>query len=496
MGMAASQARLLQLTSRKNTIGGELERLSMQRTSLAREMRQVSKNYQNALSSKTLKWSNNSGATYVDLSYSNLMYPGSANNNTPYLITDSNGKVVLDSKYTKYAEMISPDGSAGGDWESNRAEILASLTGISAEDIQKASEASTAVDTAADKVNTLQNETNILKDKCTTKQTTNNFIKNCFGSVTGFSYAGTESSNCLYSDDYNNPIYALSLGQSSVAADNMQNLLNQIYNNVSPFLHTEDQEAFKSACDQTQQIYNDYINAAAEDCINTCPLSIEKTNNNSNICIKVQDLLECILNQYENAGGTYSTSTVNSEETYYYSVDRNSEDYKAYEAKVAELEAAKAEHSQAVDNSNQSMTSANESAINFYDQIFSAIAENGWTENAQVEDTDYLNQMLQNNQYYITTISTATNNDGEEYLEFDTSIASNVENIFSVNDSDAQEEALVEYEYQKSIINEKESILDTREANLNTELSAINEMIKGIETVIDDNSERNFSIMS
>ena len=52
MGMAASQVRLLQLTDRKNTIGRELEHLSLQKTSLSRDMQRVTKNYQNALSAK------------------------------------------------------------------------------------------------------------------------------------------------------------------------------------------------------------------------------------------------------------------------------------------------------------------------------------------------------------------------------------------------------------------------------------------------------------
>ena len=79
MGMAASQVSLLQLTSRKNAIGNQLQDLSMQKMSLSRDMQRVTRNYQNALNSKTLKWSNNGGASYVDLSYANLMQPSSTN---------------------------------------------------------------------------------------------------------------------------------------------------------------------------------------------------------------------------------------------------------------------------------------------------------------------------------------------------------------------------------------------------------------------------------
>ena len=72
----------------------------------------------------------------------------------------------------------------------------------------------------------------------------------------------------------------------------------------------------------------------------------------------------------------------------------------------------------------------------------------------------------------------------------------NFDNIFTVNDTNAQNEAQVKYEYEKSVINEKESRIDQRMQNLETEQSAINEMIKGIESVRDKNVETNFSIFS
>ena len=132
MGMS-SQCALGFLTSRSNAIGRNLMQLANDKRALTREMKEVSEDYQDALSSKVLKWSNNAGATYSDLSYTNLMYPSEMNLNNPYLLTDRQGKVVVDSKYKKYAEMISPDGSPKGDWESNRIEILSKLTNIDSE---------------------------------------------------------------------------------------------------------------------------------------------------------------------------------------------------------------------------------------------------------------------------------------------------------------------------------------------------------------------------
>lgn len=49
---------------------------------------------------------------------------------------------------------------------------------------------------------------------------------------------------------------------------------------------------------------------------------------------------------------------------------------------------------------------------------------------------------------------------------------------------------------KRASLNEKETRIDTRMQNLETEQSAINEMIKGIETVRNDNTERTFGIFA
>ena len=137
MGMAASQVRFLQLTRRKNDIGIQLTHFANEKVSLSREMQKVSRNYQNSLNQKILKWSNNQGVSYIDLSYQNLMKPSAMNQNKPYLLTDQSGRVVVDNQYKKYAEMISPEGKAGGDWESVKDKVIAELIGAKPEDIKK-----------------------------------------------------------------------------------------------------------------------------------------------------------------------------------------------------------------------------------------------------------------------------------------------------------------------------------------------------------------------
>ena len=97
MGMSASQVRFLSLQSRKNDVGRQLMSLSNRKMSLSRDMNKVSQHYTEALNQKSLKWSNDSGATYNNLSYDLMMKPNDLNYEKPYIISTNDGKVVLDS---------------------------------------------------------------------------------------------------------------------------------------------------------------------------------------------------------------------------------------------------------------------------------------------------------------------------------------------------------------------------------------------------------------
>ena len=492
MGMAASQVRLLQLTSRKNSIGYQLQNLSLQKTSLSRDMQRVTKDYQNALSAKTLKWSNNAGVTYVDLSYANLMRPGSANQNQPYLITNGDGKIVLDTKYQKYAEMISPDGKAGGDWESNRTKILSELTGIPEDKINGSAASNAAVDVAAEKVNKLKEAGDEIEEPVNT-DTASEFFKRA-GNVNGYDIGKLYTSTGTWTN----------IGNESVAKSTLANILNGIANNMKKYLSDSDYECFLTACDNYMDDNMHYIGGTSDadkQGLESGVAGIKKDGDN--YTINLSTILNTILGSYEAAtleAGTESYCENNLGTTVYYTRDTESTDWKdwkeAYDTWKEEYDTAYAEYQKAVDSANQSTTSTEETSINFYDQLFSAIAEKGWVADAQVEDNNYMNNMLQNNQYYITTMKEQVDTEGKEYYEYNTDIASNFENVYPVNDTDLQNEAMIDYEYEKSIINEKETRIDTRMQNLETEQSAINEMIKGIETVRNDNSERTFGIFA
>ena len=143
MGLAASSGRILSLISRQHDNNRQMLSLTRTKVSLANEVNAAAKDYQKALSSKKMKWSTGTLNT-VDLSYSILMRPNANNAKNPILLTGLDGKVIVDSKYKKYAEMISPNGMSLGNYSGDvRTAILSELTGIPEDVINNADTTST-----------------------------------------------------------------------------------------------------------------------------------------------------------------------------------------------------------------------------------------------------------------------------------------------------------------------------------------------------------------
>ena len=123
MGLAASQARFLAITSRKANCEFRSMEIAQDKLSVTRELAKVSENYQNALNQTSLVWDyDGSGQDIYNLSYGVLMTPTMLNNFTPYLITNRAGAVVLNGQMAKAAAAISADG----------APVASSVTGFAA----------------------------------------------------------------------------------------------------------------------------------------------------------------------------------------------------------------------------------------------------------------------------------------------------------------------------------------------------------------------------
>ena len=495
MGMSASQARLLALTSRQHDIGRQLQHLSLEKMSLTREMQKISKEYNVALQGKVLKWSNNAGVSYVDLTYGTLMRPNSANENKPILLTNNAGKVVIDQKYKEYAELISPDGKSGGDWSTNRTSILSKLTGISEAEIDNSVSTENAVYNDYEEVNKAQEALSKAEGEAFSDVANANFARN-WGTVGGFDFSRSSG--------------YLDVGSQNSASGNLKKYLDEIAENMKNYLEENDYKNFVKACDTfyeaNKTTITNYGNSTAnsKESVDKGTIAIVKDGNNFKFEIK--DFIEVLLSLYQGTNGTFSLDKEGIAKFRIIKDGKNSDNYQNYLNAKKTYEDTVAKYQKTVDVDNQVFTSEQERVINFYDQLFTAIAENGWIADIEVSDPEYLNQMLQNNEYYITTMSP---NENEEKLDsngnkkgyiteyqYNTDLWSNTDNIFAVNDEYIRQEALTNYESEKSIINAKESRIDERMRNLETEQSSINQMIKGIETVRNDNEEKYFSIFT
>ena len=104
MGLAASQARLLTITSRKSNAQFESMRLSHQKLALARNLTDVSNEYQNSLKQTRLFYDfYGNGSTDNLMSYGLFMTPSFINDYTPVLVTNRQNRIVLSTVFAEAA---------------------------------------------------------------------------------------------------------------------------------------------------------------------------------------------------------------------------------------------------------------------------------------------------------------------------------------------------------------------------------------------------------
>lgn len=105
MGLAASQARLLTITSRKSQAQFDSMALSHQKLALSRNLTDISNEYQNSLNQTKLYYDfYGINSTDNPLTYSLLMSPSTINDYVPTLISNNQGNIVLSSPYARAAE--------------------------------------------------------------------------------------------------------------------------------------------------------------------------------------------------------------------------------------------------------------------------------------------------------------------------------------------------------------------------------------------------------
>ena len=105
MGLAAGQARLLSITARKSDCEFQSMRLSHQKIAMARELADLSNEYQNSLTQTKLIYDYyGTGDTSTPLTYGLMMQPSALNDYMPITLTSTDGRVVLNSRLAQAAK--------------------------------------------------------------------------------------------------------------------------------------------------------------------------------------------------------------------------------------------------------------------------------------------------------------------------------------------------------------------------------------------------------
>ncbi len=120
----------------------------------------------------------------------------------------------------------------------------------------------------------------------------------------------------------------------------------------------------------------------------------------------------------------------------------------------------------------------------FYDALFNQIATQGWVENNNVKDNEYLATMMKNGSMYISTIS-------DDKYYYQASYATNTY-IKEIADEQFIARAEAKYNREKEKINSKENILDMKMKNLDTEISALTTEYDTVKSVIQNQIKKGF----
>ena len=120
----------------------------------------------------------------------------------------------------------------------------------------------------------------------------------------------------------------------------------------------------------------------------------------------------------------------------------------------------------------------------FYDTLFNQLCLMGWTENNEVKDQSYLQEMLKNGMMYISSI-------GDDAYYYQENYSTNTF-IKEKSDDSYIAQAEAKYTNQKAKLTSKEDELDLKMKNLDTEISSLTTEYDSVKSVIDKNIEKSF----
>lgn len=549
MGLAASQARLLTITSRKADCEYQSMRLSHQKIALSRELNEISNEYQNSLNQTKLYYDfYGKGDTSNPLNYNLLMTPSALNDYFPTLILNQQGRVVVDSSIAAAARAagIPQEGINGlpsSDMRNafveglftngviskkTRDSILSTVynqaAGVGSTDMLSTQYVETDLDGLIDALGSLSVYVNPEIQDCSYIGAASNAAD---GSKQSEFYLADllndQEQYLILTDAQKGARYPASAAKAianSVSADG--GFIDEMYEAFSQVLNVDPVSAnalayarnmTKSMFDTSDVGDNSYGHhdggSHGIENIGTIGKGLDGKWDSGNRG-KGSDYKDKIKNEAENYVGIVYTHTYRGGVMGYnrninhaaLNLNNVAKAFLTYFAQYMERLAIQPNYSAVVAHKEESnlvtddptyiykinagtTVSEEDAKIGlFYDTLFNQLCLNGWTENAEIIDQEYLQEMLKSGMMFISTID----DDGYYYQENYTT------NTFikEVSDDSAIAEAEAKYTNTKARLNSKEEELDLKMKNLDTEISSLTTEYDSVKSVIDKNIEKSF----
>lgn len=582
MGLAAGQARLLTITARKSDCEYESMRLSHQKIALSRELSDLSNEYQNSLDQTKLVYDYyGTGDTSTPLSYGLLMSPSTLNDYLPITVTDSLGRVTLNSKYAAAARAagIPQEGLGSLPSEAMRNAFVQGLytSGIltknTAETIlglpynQQAGFGG-GVTTAVTTKNVTFDELAEVLSNYSVKPTDTTFDKDTplTDSVIMYNntdkeyyFADNSSEHGYYTNGYTeassgdvtlgdiltkdytllavgwgNRTSSIGFEGGAISAICNSSAWENMFDAVDSVLGLGDAETAKALeyartmttalvtnnCDQDDSggwkgngnadednkwhFFNDenlsnaghyetHTKEGVDTVINWANEDVSTSSDNPYIGFVVQGNADTGHDDKNNCQSVVSISVTNILKAYLtYFMDYmngvSKEDANGNQVySVGKQESSSNlvdETTTFIIRTGSEVSSDDLGQATFYDALFNQICSNGWTENNQIEDNEYLKEMLQSGMLYISKIK-----DDGYYYQANYATDSYIKEI---SDETAIAQAEAKYTTEKAKLNSKEETLDLKMKNLDTEISSLSTEYDTVKNTISKNIEKSF----
>lgn len=540
MGLSASQARLLTITSRKADCEYQSMRLSHQKIALSRKMNEISNEYQNSLNQTQLYYDfYGKGDTSNPLTYSLLMTPSVLNDYLPTLITNQQGRVVLDPAIAAAARAacVPQEGLNGMPSEEMRNKFIEGLftagviskktrdsilsttynqaAGLGSTDLISTQYVATDLDGLIDALGSLQ-------------VSVDPEMVDCYIGPASQNIDNSKMSNFYITDLLNDEEQYVAIATSRKGAHYPVDVARKIAESISSDGGFIDDlyEAFSEVLNVDPISANalSYAKSMTKSMFDTSNVGTNNDDKNDSKSHDLENLGTQIYRAKKDGVGTFTNNLKNQAQNYvgigYYSywkggligrgkrsgavlnLNNVAKAFLTYFAQYMEKFAVDQTYTAVKghkDSSNlvtedptyiyrinagSSVSEEDAKTGLFYDTLFNQLCAMGWSENSEIKDQEYLQEMLKNGMMYVSSIS----DDGYYYQgNYSTNTF-----IKEVSDDSAIAQAEAKYTNQKARLTSKEDEIDLKMKNLDTEISSLTTEYDSVKSVIDKNIEKSF----